>query len=134
MLWTRGGLSLAADYGRSETVRYLVGLPEVELNHRADDETALHYAVEAEHTDIAQLLIHVGADIDTKDNEGRSPLHYACIDGALDIVKMLVEAGAGVRATDNNGRTCLLLAAYSGRTETVRYLVGLPEVELNHRD
>ena len=46
---------------------------------------------------------------------------------------MLVEAGADVCATDNQGDTCLTLAAYHGHTETVRYLVGLPEVDVNHR-
>ena len=127
-------LSLAADSGHTETVRYLVGLPEVELNHRADDDkTALHSAVHMNHADVAQVLIDAGADIYAEDNEGYSPLHYACIDGLIDIVKMLVEAGAGVRATDNEGQTCLMLAVYNGHTETVRYLVGLPEVELNHR-
>ena len=49
-------------------------------------------------------------------------------------MKMLVRAGAGVRATDNDGCTCLIRAARCGNTETVRYLVGLPDVELNHRD
>ena len=47
---------------------------------------------------------------------------------------MLVRAGAGVRATDNDGCTCLILAARCGHNETVRYLVGLPEVDVNHRD
>ena len=127
-------LILAAYHGSTDTVRYFLCLPEIELNHRADDnKTALLCAVEENHTDIAQLLIDAGADMDTKDNEGRSPLHYACIDGALDIVKMLVEAGAGVRATDNDEDTCLTLAAYHGHIETVRYLVGLPGVDVNHR-
>ena len=46
----------------------------------------------------------------------------------------LVKAGAGVNVTDYDGRTCLFLAARNGHTETVRYLVGLPEVDVNHRD
>ena len=53
--------------------------------------------------------------------------------GALSTVKMLVEAGADVRATDAKRDTCLILAAYHGHTDTVRYLVGLPEVDLNHQ-
>ena len=122
---------LAVQIGHTETVRYLVGLREVDVNHQdSDDKTALHCAVEEKYTEIVQLLITAGADMDTKDNEGRSPLHDACCFGALDIVKMLVEAGAGVRATDNQGDTCLTIAAYSGHADIVRYLVGLPEVEL----
>ena len=120
--------------GHPETVRYLVGLPEVELNQRdSENKTALHWAANKHHTDVVQVLIDAGADIDTKDNEGHSPLHYACNDGELDIAKILVEAGAGVHATDDNGDTCLILAAYYGHTETVSYLVSLPEVDVNHR-
>ena len=125
-------LMLAAHCGHTETVRYLVSLPEVELNRR-EGKTALHCAVKANHADVVQLLIDAGADTYAKNYMGHSALHYACQLGALDIVKMLVEAGAGVRAADNQGDTCLILAVYYGHTEAVRYLVGLPEVELNHR-
>ena len=128
-------LAVYSNCGHTETVRYLVGLPEVDVNHRdGDNNTALHWAVEQNHTDIAQLLIDAGADIEMKNCDGCSPLHCACDSGALDVVKMLVEAGAGVRDTDNGGSTCLTLAASCGCTETVRYLVGLPEVDVNHRD
>ena len=128
-------LQLAVRRGHTETVRYLVCLPEVDVNYGdADNHTALHFAVEGTHTDVVQVLIDAGADIDTKNNYRCSPLHSACISGTLDVVKMLVRAGAGVRATDDEGDTCLILAAFFGHTETVRYLVGLPEVELNHRD
>ena len=129
-------LSLAAWCGHTETVRYLVGLPEVDVNNQDTENnyTALHLAAINKHTDMVQVLIDAGADIDTQNNDGRSPLHTACASGLLDIVKMLVRAGAGVRATNHRGRTCLILAAWCGRTEIVRYLVGLPEVELNHRD
>ena len=83
---------------------------------------------------VCRVLIDAGADLRTKDECGRLSLHYACDSGALEVVKMLVEAGAGVRATINEGWTCLMLATCSGRTDIVRYLVGLPEVDVNHRD
>ena len=125
-------LALAAINGHTETVRYLLCLPEVELN-RQEENTALHCAVSKKGTDVAQVLIDAGADIDAKDSMGYSPLHAACEFGVLDILKMLVEAGVDVRATDNRLDTCLTLAAYYGHTEIVRYLVGLPEVDVNHR-
>ena len=128
-------LMLAAYSGHTETVRYLVCLPEVDVNHRdGGDSTALHLAAIMKHRDVVQVLIGAGADIDAEDNDYCSPLHCACESGALDVVKMLVRAGAGVRATNEEGQTCLMFAASSGHIETVRYLVGLPEVELNHRD
>ena len=91
-------------------MRYLVGLPEVELNHQdsEDKDTALHLAVCAVQTDVVQVLIDAGADIDTRGDDGRSPLHTAYNSETPDVVKMLVEAGAGVRATDNDGYTCLM--------------------------
>ena len=120
-------LILAAYSVHTETVRYLVGLPHVDVNHRSsENSTALHSAAANEATDVAQVLIDAGADIDAVDGTGCSPLSRACASGALGNVKMLVRAGA-----DDGGGTCLHLAARYGRTETVRYLVGLPEVDVN---
>ena len=128
-------LSLAAYNGHTDTVRYLVSLPEVDLNHQGSvNYTALHYAVQKKHADVVQVLIDAGADIETRNDDGRSPLHVVSISGELTTVKMLVKAGADVRATDANRATCLMVAAYYGHTDTVRYLLGLPEVDLNHQD
>ena len=121
----------AAQKGHTETVRYFVGLPEVEVNHQNNESyTVLHYAA---HTDVVEVLIDAGADIETKNFEGRSPLQWACLTGMLEVAKVLVRAGAGVRATDDEGDTCLIVAAVLGHTETVRYFVGLPEVDVNHQ-
>ena len=162
-------LILAAYFGHTETVRYLAGLPEVDLNHKGmGNHTALHSATEEGHISVVQVLIDAGAAIETKNKEGNSPLYSACCSGAanpdvlqvlidagadidvknkfgssplhcasekgeLAFVKFLIKSGAGVCLTDDDGDTCLILAAYFGHTETVRYLVGLPEVEVNHK-
>ena len=127
-------LTLAAYHGHTDTVRYLVGLPEVDLNHQDRDKcTALHFAVQKKHSEVVEVLIDAGADIDRKDALGFSPLILASVSGALATVKMLVEAGVDVRATHKGKLTCLSLAVYGGETDTVRYLAGLPEVDLNHK-
>ena len=137
-------LTLAAGYGHTETVRYLASLKDLDVNHAEHgDFTALHNAVYGVHwhrigvpegyPDVVQVLIDAGADIEAKDDMGRSPLLHACCKGNLSIVKMLVEGGASVRATDYESETCLTLAAHHGHTETVRYLAGLPEVDINHK-
>ena len=127
-------LMLAAYYGHTETVCYLVGLPDVEVNYAANDDgfTALHCAVQEGHPDVVEVLIDAGADIEARTTEASTPLHYACENGKLAIVKVLVKAGADACATENDGATCIKLAANFGRTETVRYLVGLPDVDVNH--
>ena len=125
----------AAYFGHTDAVRYLVSLPEVDLNHQdTKNYTPLHYAVQEKHADVVQVLIDAGADIETKNVDGRSPLHVASISGELTTVTKLVKAGADVRATEDDRATCLLLAAYDGHTDIVRYLVSLPEVDLNHQD
>ena len=126
---------IASRFGHTETVRYLVGLKEVDVNHEhINGYTALHFEVQNGHCHVVQVLIDAGADIEAKDEEGRSAVFRASISGKCAVVKMLVEAGADVRVTDNKGNTCLHFAARFGHTEIVRYLVDLPEVDVNHAD
>ena len=120
----------------TETVRYLVGLKgshDVDVNHEGDDFSALFCAVHQNHADVVKVLIDAGADIEIRDKESWTPLMYACKNGSQPIVKILVEAGAEVRATET-GQSCLTIAAGFGHTETVRYLVGLPQVDLSHKE
>ena len=52
-------LHVAAEPGHIDIVRYLAGLPEVELNHRDTEKnyTALQYAVQEKHMDVVQVLL-----------------------------------------------------------------------------
>ena len=126
-------LTLAAANGHTETVRTLLCMPEVDVNHsNISGKTSLHRAVLKKRSDVVQLLIDAGADVEVK-RDGWSPLHCASELGELDIVQML-EAGADVCVVDDKGDTCLINASFYGHTETVRYLVGLRKVDVNHRN
>ena len=128
-------LILAVDVGHTETVRTLLCMTEVDVNQsNAEGNTPLHFAVSQKDFAVSKVLIDAGADVEAKDSEGSTPLHCACEVGELEIVKMLVKAGADVSVVDDAGSTCLILAASFGHAETVRYLVGLREVDVNHRD
>ena len=130
-------LSLAAVNRRTETVRTLLCMPEVDVTRtnfsRLD---SLHHAVLQKYPDVMQVLIDAGADVDarTAHYNGSTPLCFACEGRGLDIVKILVEAGADVRVVDDFSNTCLLHAALYSDVETVRYLVGLNKVDVNHRN
>ena len=55
-------LSIAAYYGHTETVRYLVGLREVDVRHRnLRGRTALHYARQEQHAGVVRVLLKHGA-------------------------------------------------------------------------
>ena len=121
----------ASYHGHTETVRYLVGLPQVDLSHKdKEGYTSLLAAAENSSTDVVEVLIDAGSDVETKCNDGCSPLLKAIEFGNLRVVEVLLKAGADVCVTDNKGDTCLTLAAHHGHTETVRTLLCMPGVDV----
>ena len=62
-------------------------------------------------SEIAQILIDSGADIQGGTERGTLPLHAASQNGHLAIVEMLLAARAQPDAVDESGATALLLAA-----------------------
>ncbi|KHJ89482.1 ankyrin repeat protein, partial [Oesophagostomum dentatum] len=60
MGWTP--LMIAASAGRVEVVRYLLSLPEVDVNHRnTNRQTALHYAASKNHAEVGVNIGHIKA-------------------------------------------------------------------------
>lgn len=62
--------------------------------------TALHEAACNGRLNVAQVLLHLGADIHSRTNEGDTALHKAARWGRVDIVKLLLLVGADARAKD----------------------------------
>jgi ankyrin repeat protein len=52
------------------------------------------------HTEIVQLLLEKGADVNAKNKYGRTALIYATERGYTEIVQLLLEKGADVNAKD----------------------------------
>ncbi len=65
-------------------------------------------------------LVKQGADVNYKDDIGRSAIYVGC--WRLDIVKFLIDAGADVN-TRYDSNTILMEASYNGDISIVRYII-----------
>jgi len=75
-------------------------------------------------TDLIDLLLGNGADINSRDDEmGRTALHWAAEGGQTRMVEALLQRSAETSRTDREGKTPLHLAAKSGRAQIVQLLL-----------
>jgi hypothetical protein len=66
-------------------------------------------AVAYEHVSVIQLLLEKGADIESKDVEGRTALSRAAFSAEASMVELLLDLGAKIEYRDKNGQTPLSL-------------------------
>ena len=71
---------------------------------------------------IVELLLKHGADVNVKDNYGRTALIQAAVYGYTKIAEFLIKHGVNVNVKDNNGDTALIYAIRRGHTETANLL------------
>ena len=122
----------AAAYGDLETVRTLLDEGTRVDTRDSNDRTILYHAASFGHADLAQFLLHRGADPNlAESNYGDTPLHIASYEGHANVVRVLLdhgtdpniqflhlscenkrltlERGVNVNITDNYGNTPLHL-------------------------
>ena len=67
-------------------------------------ETPLMAAADYGHTEVADLLITSGADLDATSRSGWSPLHWAAMAGHVETAMLLIDRGCNRNHVDNDGR------------------------------
>jgi len=72
---------------------------------------------------ICNLLIELGADVNSVPEFAQSALELAASRGHLDVVKLLLNAGAKVDGPDKSIIAPLMSATISGHTKTAKYLL-----------
>ena len=92
---------------------------------QGDGMTALHWAAERGHADIADALLAAGAPVGATTRLGRyTPLHLAARRGHAAVVTRLLAAKADAAAVASTGVTPLHLAAAAGDSGIVDALIG----------
>jgi len=89
----------------------------------ADGTTALHWAVQANANELAQLLITAGAKANAANRYGVTPLTLAATNGNAVLTEALLKAGANPNLTVGEGETILMTAARVGNVDTIKALV-----------
>ncbi|CAG0910911.1 unnamed protein product, partial [Cyprideis torosa] len=84
------------------------------VNMKEIDSMALYEAAQHGHTDIVELLIKHGADVNILSTSGNTPLIVACTNGHADVVRVLLKHGANREVHNENGHTPLMEAASAG--------------------
>ena len=79
------------------------------------DRTLLHTVAWYGSTEMATLLLDIGADVDAKDDLGKTPLHNIARYGSTGMATLLLDRGADVDAKDGRGWSPLHNAAWNGR-------------------
>mmetsp|Transcript_73113 Transcript_73113/g.219543 ORF Transcript_73113/g.219543 Transcript_73113/m.219543 type:complete len:179 (-) Transcript_73113:60-596(-) len=86
-------------------------------------ETPLFIAAQQGHTDTLQLLLDLGADKDTKNEEGASALYAALMSGHEAAARLLIRTGINLEERDVDGDTLLIAAALNGLAPAVSLLL-----------
>ena len=99
-------LHKAAQCGDVHQCRVLVDEAGLAVDKADDDShTALHWACDAGHMEVARCLLEYGAAPNVQNVDGSTPLHMACACEHYELARMLRERGADVGLRDGDGLT-----------------------------
>ncbi|KAJ5721418.1 uncharacterized protein N7483_009352 [Penicillium malachiteum] len=119
-------LWLAASNGHEDVVSFLTILPR-EQNIEAEDtlfqQTPLSRAAQNGHTAVVEHLLRNGAQLESKDADGRTSLWWAVEGWHEATMKMLLGKGAKIDIEDFDIQTLLLWATENGHKAIVSSLV-----------
>lgn len=113
-------LHIAAKNGHTEMLKVLLEKYSPSLNDF--DETPLMIGALYGHSEVVELFIANGANINQRNNFGETALMMASHEGHKDVVKVLLEKGGKVNLRTNSGETAFSLASQKGHIEVMDLL------------
>lgn len=123
-------LMLAVMKGHYEIVKYLLSKgADINFIYGKDKVNLLHIAIEHKgrfyhSTDILELLIEAGININCQDRYGNVPLHVACRTYAInsDVILILMKQGADMDIKNNYGLSPYSMAVENNMHELQQLL------------
>ena len=115
----KSALMCAAMYGHTAVISALLTAgadPNLQGDEEFDEgQTALMYIASSffaqNRSEVIQLLVENGADVNIQDDKGKTALHHAGRNS--DAVRALIEAGSDIDILDNDGNTALMLGSFA---------------------
>ena len=109
-----------------QLIRYLVSEGRAKVNNTVkvnnESRTYLHMAAYFNQVDVLNYLIELGVDLDSKDDNGKTPLMIAARCGNLEAVKALLDAGCCPDVVCNK-RRCASQQAKGKNTKEIKALI-----------
>jgi len=106
----------------------------VEPSRSADQNRRLIEAVTQNDLETVRHLLKEGANVESRDERGRTALLIAVAGNHLEIARLLIEAGADVNAQDQRLDSPLLLAGAEGTLEILKLILKAnPDFSLYNR-
>ncbi len=128
-------LHMAAIYGHTAVVRYLIERNALINAKDMSGATALHNAVRFGHLDIATLLIQNGADVNAQDSIGKTPLLIITPAENRDAMyQLLLDSGASTRVKDLYGDTPLHIATITNMSPAILSRFVAYKADINERN
>ncbi len=124
-------LMLAAQEGRADLIRALLGAGATINSTNTRGGTALMYAAVVGDPTTVELLLAYGAAINVQSSNGWTALMIASVKGYDELVRLLLSRGANANLRDIYGWTPLMRAAYENRLTVVRSLLASQSIEVN---
>ena len=82
----------------------------------------MRVAATSSNVNVAKILIHHGANVNSMDRDGKTVLMNAALNGSEPLVKLLVKRGAVVNQKSDHGRTALDFARSFEHEHVVKFL------------
>ena len=81
-----------------------------------------------------QALISAGANLEVKDEYGRTPLNEAITIGSISVIHQLLSVGASVQTLDNENSSVLQDAAMNAPPEVFKLFLDMECMDINYQD